>query len=399
MRTDSSGRRFAKRVDRAVPAVFTTLAVIILLIPFTSTLGLITSASLPDPPPATTRHLSSNISSTSSNRKISSQTTSSSSASSSQTCTVTSQKLSQACITIIKNLRVALVNSVFTSTAYGFGTQNGASFYTFYGKYAKTAPSVAIKKDLDLLSIRVSYQWGYSYGAYSFVQTQQMKGVLPAKLPIITDIDVNNGALSFANGTRKYDVVLVGFTEYLTAQEFANYKTFVQNGGKLIILDACNFLAEVTYNAATSKVALVQGHGWQFNGTAAQKGLYNFWDVSATGWVGSIYGYFYVIGYKIAGAVANTTNPASLALQSLYGKNLIMLPYTGHEENYLTNSTDSVIAYWNVKHLSENGVVAFYSHNYGKGVVIHTGIFATDVLASDSQMQFTILVCMLTTFK
>ncbi|MDA4130927.1 MAG: hypothetical protein OK457_09165 [Thaumarchaeota archaeon] len=293
---------------------------------------------------------------------------------------------------------MAIINPIFTSTAYGFGSANGNSFYQFYDLNLKVKPGSFVTNNLKLLNLTLSNQWGYSYGLYSFIQQEESKGIIPAKTPILTDVDVQNGALFSSSGSRKFDVVLVGFSEYLSGPEFSNYKNFVQTGGKLIIVDACNFLAEVNYYPQANKISLYSGHGWAFNGSAAWPGVYNFWNTSATSWVGSIYGYFYTSGYKVQGAIANTSNPASSALRNAYGKIPIIVSYAGHEENYLTNSSDSVIAYWNLKSLKAGGTVAVYSHVYGKGVVIHTGIFATDVIASNSQMQFVILVSMLTQF-
>jgi hypothetical protein len=58
---------------------------------------------------------------------------------------------------------------------------------------------------------------------------------------------MTGGALLDENGTRRFDAVILGFTEYVTAQEYSAYKHFVADGGRLIFMDATNFLAEVKF--------------------------------------------------------------------------------------------------------------------------------------------------------
>ena len=53
------------------------------------------------------------------------------------------------------------------------------------------------------------------------------------------------GALFSNTGVRKYDSVVIGFSEYVTLQEYLSYEHFVATGGTLIFLNACNFLAQV----------------------------------------------------------------------------------------------------------------------------------------------------------
>lgn len=55
----------------------------------------------------------------------------------------------------------------------------------------------------------------------------------------------------------------------------------------------------------------------------------------------------------------------------------------------MANSSDRVIAYWNISGLkSRRLTVAVYEHGYKKGMVIHTGIFRCDLISKDQEMQF-----------
>jgi hypothetical protein len=231
------------------------------------------------------------------------------------------------------------------------------------------------------------------------VHSDEARGLLNKSLvTYLTDVNVNNGALFQSNGiTRRFDVVIVGFGEYLTQAEYNSYENFVASGGKLITMDGSNFLAQVKFNPKSDTVSLVLGHGWSFNGTEACPAEYHRWLKQNADWIGSEYCCFYNSEhYTMAGAMANTTDPLSSILRSAYGKNTVLFTdYAAHEEFLLTNSSDSPIAYWKVVggNFSFIGipypvVIAMYSHRYRSGDVIGTGIFATDILASDPEMTF-----------
>jgi hypothetical protein len=291
----------------------------------------------------------------------------------------------------LNKVRITVVNPVFTAAAYnGYPTK---SFYGFYKKYSNVPKNTIVKTDLNLLNSSVHKDdWGHSYGLYYFVESKVAKNagiVVGNNTSILTDIDVNDGKLFYSSdGTRRFDVAVLGFSEYVTASEYQSYKRFVETGGGLFFLDSTNFLAEVKYNRATNKVSLVKGHGWIFNGTAAWKGPYHRWYAENTNWIGSNNALFHTEGYHINGAVPNTTHPLSVLLRSTFGLR-VFSSYFAHEENAVTNSSDRVIAYWNITGLkSRNLTVAVYEHEYRKGIVIHTGIFGSDIIYSDREMQF-----------
>ena len=254
-----------------------------------------------------------------------------------------------------------------------------------------------VTSDLSLLNVSVVNGLGGASGLLGFIQTFETKGYFGTNTPVLTDVDVNNGSLFYKDGSRRFDTVVVGFSEYVTSSEYQVYKHFVETGGILVLLNACNFVAQVQYYPSVHKLALLSGHGWNFNGTMAWSGSFNRWSSNNSNWIGSNYALFHEQGYQIGGgSVANDTNPISLAMHSAFGFSVFQSGYYGHEENVITNSTDSVIAYWDVDNWTNSSqVVATYSYLYQHGVVIHSGIFGTDLIANNYQMQFFLLLAML----
>jgi hypothetical protein len=274
--------------------------------------------------------------------------------------------------------RIALVKPIFTATAYS------GAFYIFYSRYSAVPPGEYVTTDLDLLNRTVVNEWEWSsqLGAWFESETaHSLHLVLGETVTLLNEIDVDQGAL-FHDGERLYDVVVLGFTEYVTEREYLYYKQFVASGGTLIIMDACSFLAEVTYS--NGYLSLTKGHSWEFNGTHAWKSAHHRWYEDNINWVGSNL-WRYWTGNHYSGIIVNTTNALSDYIKSTLGEN-IYVSYRGHEENFLQNNTETdIIGYWNFVNSSERPEypVAAYMHRYGEGTVIHSGIMASDVLQTD----------------
>ncbi|MFX0044504.1 MAG: hypothetical protein ACFE8Z_01530 [Candidatus Hermodarchaeota archaeon] len=291
--------------------------------------------------------------------------------------------------------RIAVVKPIFTDTAYS------NAFYTFYRKHSKN-PAPFITADLNYLNVTVKDDWGWSSGLREFLSSHKaaLAGIgLERDIRLIDEIDVTLGGL-FDEGRRTYDVLVLGFTEYVTAEEYAAYKRFVETGGTLIIMDACNFLAEVKFHPPTSPgelghLSLVKGHGWEFNGTHAWKSVYHRWPDENRNWIGSNY-WKYWIGDHYDYLRVNTSHPISNYIRNSYGEN-ITSRYGAHEENKLENLTDTqVLGYWHFIDSGEAPIepIAAYQHFYGNGSVFHTGIMASDVVHREEFMQ-AFLVCMI----
>jgi hypothetical protein len=243
--------------------------------------------------------------------------------------------------------------------------------------------------------VTVKDEWGYSTGLFNFLNSTEARqqGLIFGKnMALIDEIDVTEGGL-FLDGRRAYDVVILGFTEYVTSEEYYAYKQFVASGGTLIIMDGCNFLAEVKYYPPTDPhqagyLSLVKGHGWEFNGTHAWKSVYHRWPEENKNWVGSNYWHYWT-GSHYDLLNVNTSHPISAYLRAKFGEN-IKSAYHAHEENLLQNSTNTqIIGYWHLINSSEypGEPIVAYQHEYGSGSVIHSGIMASDVVYRDKCIQ------------
>ena len=315
-------------------------------------------------------------------------------------CELTGSNLSDACILRLNQTRIAVVKSVFAATPYYYYRYD--SFYSFYHWADQSGVSSCTTEKLDRLRTNVIDTWGrWGTGLKEFVDSSIAKGYFNSRTTqVLTDIQVDDGALlSSSSGQKNFDVVIIGFSEYVTAREFSNYKHFVATGGKLIILSASSFIAEVAYDKNTNTERLVMGHGWSFDGIRACRGPYARWYSNNTNWVGGNKCCFYTSGYMIHGAVANTSNPESAALRAAFGNKTILTSYSPHEEGSMTNSTgSSTIAYWNVTNAPGNTgpMIRIFVHSYKLGSVVYTGISGNDIIGNDVQLQFLVYSSILT---
>jgi hypothetical protein len=280
------------------------------------------------------------------------------------------------------HVRVAVVKPVFTATAY-------SSFYDFYRLHARTPNGTLILKDLRLLNTTLVDSWGWSDGLQSFLSSRaavQYGLTMGKNLSVLSDIDVSGGALFNADGASNYDVLILGFTEYVTSQQYLAYKHFVAAGGTIIFMDGGNFLAEVKFNPQTQHLALLSGHSWGFDGEKAWRDKFARWSAENTDWVGSNYcrpG----IGNHHEGAFLAGDNPIAQALRDRFGPR-VFTSYGGHEENCVTNMSGTVIlARWSQTNTDSHRVVAAYLHHYLKGTVVHLGVMGSDVVPFDKSVQ------------
>ncbi|WXG46707.1 MAG: hypothetical protein WED05_08645 [Candidatus Atabeyarchaeum deiterrae] len=284
--------------------------------------------------------------------------------------------------------KIAVVQPIFSDTAYS------NAFYVFYAKYGSSGQEY-ITTDLNYLNVTVKFGWGYSSALSDFLfssKASEQGLIIDKTFTIIDEINVAAGGL-FRNGRRIYDVLILGFTEYVTSEEYFAYKEFVATGGRLVIMDACNFLAEVRYYPPASPsqpgyLSLVKGHGWEFNGTHAWKSVYARWPEENANWVGSNF-WKYWTGTHYDFFVTCTSHPISIYLRDKFGES-ISTSYSSHEENMLQNFTNTeVIGYWHLVDPSEfpGQPIAAYQHRYVNGTVFHTGIMASDIVDREGFMQ------------
>ena len=321
----------------------------------------------------------------------------------------------------VRGLRVAIVKPVFTHTAYSWRLSGVGpvlqplfgplSFYDFYDRHKNDSKTQAITTDLNLLNVSVIHGWGWSgdLGRYiTSVMSDYGLGITTESFTILSDIDVTQGSLFNQDNSSRFDVVVLGFTEYVTSQEYYGYQRFVALGGRLIIMDASNFVAEVKYYPETNHLALVRGHGWRFDGTQVwfDDGPFIRWEAANTNWVGSNQLFpssqqnrlpcgtpwlAWVASRTYTGANVTGDYPISLALKQRFGS-VVFRCYAGHEENGVANMTDTIIlARWLGVSASSGNNIATYLHRYLNGTVIDIGVMSSDVVDQDTSVQFFLL--------
>ena len=146
--------------------------------------------------------------------------------------------------------KIALVMPTFTAAAYNFDKYH--SFYAFFEKYGKTDANESVTTDLDLLTVDVpslrEALFKYKHNGLEILANRISSSSPNIETTFLTDTDVHNG-LVFDNSSQNiYDVIILGHQEYVTKEEYNNFKKFVANGGILILLNSNMFYAEVAYN-------------------------------------------------------------------------------------------------------------------------------------------------------
>lgn len=155
-----------------------------------------------------------------------------------------------------------------------------------------------------------------------------------SNVSVLTDIDIDGGSIfkDSKNTTNKYDILILGHQEYVTQQEYTNLKTFVANGGTIILLDGNVFYAQVGYDRISQTITLLKGHGWAYNGKSAWKSAGERWANETSQWVGSNY-------LCSSCKIVFTVNP--------FG-------YNHREEQLLTNANDTILLNYNASRSSLN---------------------------------------------
>jgi hypothetical protein len=272
-----------------------------------------------------------------------------------------------------KGSRIALIVPVFTGAAYNH------AFYIFYNHYVGVPAGKNVTDHLNLLSTLVTnpkspHSVATDASAYAMRYLDKHLALLRPKnnVSVLTDINVDGGSIFLDNykTTNRYDILIIGHQEYVTQQEYTNLKTFVANGGTMILLDGNVFYAQVGYDRSTQTMTLLKGHGWAFNGKSAWKSVRERWGNETSQWVGSNY-------LCAVCKVTFANNP--------FG-------YKHHEEQYITNANDTILLYYNasVLSLSPNVVknvtsahanmIATYELNYKKGRVIGLGMYSDTII-------------------
>jgi hypothetical protein len=262
--------------------------------------------------------------------------------------------------------KIGFVLPTFTMSAYGSN-----AFYTFYKKYAQVNENEFVTSDIDSLSpsLRNSTDSFNSKKALGIHHLRDYtSSLLPnAHLTYLADQDIHNGFIFAQDNSNFYDILILGHSEYVTQQEYHNFKKFVENGGTIILFDANVFYTEVEYDSINNKISLVKGHSWSFDGEKAWRDIKERWADENTEWIGSNYcGNFCQVTFN--------NNPFS---------------YTHHEEQYITNPNAKILIDYQAQSQSQyNFFIAAYELKYGLGKVVSFGIFGDDVFEDKNLLSF-----------
>ena len=271
-----------------------------------------------------------------------------------------------------KGLRIALIVPVFTGAAYNH------AFYIFYKHYASVPAAENVTQHLFLLSSLVTKpkipESAIAASVYAMRYLDKHLSLLTPKnnVSVLTDIDVDSGSIFMnnKNTTNRYDILILGHQEYVTQQEYTNLKTFVANGGTMVLLDGNVFYAQVGYDRSTQTITLLKGHGWAFNGKSAWKSVAERWRNETSQWIGS--------------------NSLCSRCKITFANN--PFGYNHHEEQYITNVNDTIFLNYNASVLNLNpkivnnansthaNMIATYELSYKKGKVFGMGIYSDDII-------------------
>ncbi|HJS64509.1 MAG TPA: N,N-dimethylformamidase beta subunit family domain-containing protein [Nitrososphaeraceae archaeon] len=268
----------------------------------------------------------------------------------------------------INNNKIAFIMPTFTMAAYD------NSFYPFYKKYVtvttREAEDAFVTTDLHLLSSQVPDREKafLHYKSNGIKHLADRISFLSPNMEVsfLTDTDVHNALLFDNNDQNLYKFIILAHQEYVTEEEYDNFKKFVENGGILILLDSNVFYAEVAYDPINQQTTLVQGHHWAFDGEKAWRDVKERWAEETTQWVGSNY------GCGSSCSIDFNNNPFS---------------YVHHEEQYVTNPNARILIDYQAQS-KFNYLIAAYELEYGNGNVISFGIFGDDVISNKDFIQF-----------
>jgi hypothetical protein len=296
-------------------------------------------------------------------------------------------------ITMSEGVRVALVNSILTSSAYSNVSYPGVpGFYDFYMKYKHVSNVSSVTTDLSWLTVPLStswhYNWGWgdSYPIYKFMTSDFAKRCGLQSFYILDDTQVDAGSLFNSNGSRRYDVVVMGKSEYVTSNELDQYLTFVKSGGRLVLMNSDNFEVQVKLGFCHGLCeTFVNGHGWTFGNAMVHSRVWNAFPLIDSKLTASLLPEQYYVGSNIGVGHVHNNTMIGLMLYRAFGAE-VLSNYTAHEESRLVNRTGTapVIAF-------SYGINSFV-HRYGQGDVVCFCLEGSRIIRADAVAeQFLIL--------
>ena len=279
--------------------------------------------------------------------------------------------------------RVLLVKSIFTTAPYSTPYSGVDSFYSFYTKYQETPRGRSVSSDLGWLrtplSAALSYNggWGVAYPIYLF-----MASGCVANFSVLNDTQVDSGQLFSSNGSRRFDVAVMGKSEYVTSRELDQYAQFVRSGGRLVLIDSDSFEVEVSLDSCPGPCErFVNGHGWTYSEGMVRSGAWNaFPDLDRKLTAGLLPPDYYLTGQIIG---AGSVNPGSVMGSALYRSfgPTVLSDYTAFEESRLVNESGTT------KLISFDYGIHSYVHRFGLGDVVCLCLEGSKIISTHPVIQ------------
>jgi hypothetical protein len=264
-------------------------------------------------------------------------------------------------------LKIGMVKNTFTGAAYSYH-----AFYDFYTlHYREARDGRNITEDLKYLtSVVPDKHWQIAEELFEFLPLHIRELLPKANVSFLTDTDVHNGGIfkTDATGGRAnlYDILMIGHQEYVTQEEYSNLKTFVANGGTLVVLTGNVFYAEVKYDPKNNTITLIKGHDWIYDGKSARRDVKERWENETREWLGSN---FYPI------------YPHDKKYHKLQNNPFEFTGSGGGEEQYYDINNTDIKILMDYDSSDSRYPIATYELDYEKGKVIVIGLPAEDMLS------------------
>ena len=287
--------------------------------------------------------------------------------------------------------RLVVVKPVLTTTPYSTSYSGVSSFYSFFVKYKNTTTGGVVGSDLGWLQTPVSLAstyndgWGTMFPVYKYLSTALNDGCGNPSFGVLSDIDVDGGRL-FTNGSRNYDVAILGKSEYVTRAELNQFTQFVKSGGRLLLMDSDDFQVEVKLTMCpTLCESFVNGHGWTSIGPAVHSKVWNAFPGVDSKLIGSSLPELYDVGPFIGpGKVSYGSEMGSLLYQR-FGQ-VVLAGYAAHEENRVVNSTGTSVL------IGFQFGIDSLVHRYGQGDVVCFCLEGSRILASEPVARYFLML-------
>jgi hypothetical protein len=297
-------------------------------------------------------------------------------------------------------VKIAFVRPTFTEAAY-----RPHGFYTFYYKYMFPPLGTNITTDLGMLTVRTPPSVAEELQNETSLQhLSNLTALIPsdpdeqkfwsplthfvttnlpnATVTVMRDEDVNDGHIFGPNGMNSYNILILLHNEYVTQQEYDNFKHFVSTGGTILFIDPNVFYAQVRYDKDNHTITLVKGHDWEFDGKAARRSVSERWYNETKEWVGGNF-----IVNDIHDNITFGNNPFN---------------YTHFEEQFVNNPKDKILIDYGIKFPKDylqndsfpadkptgNITVATYTLHYGNGRIIMMGIYGQNLMNNEAFLKF-----------